>query len=96
MYRLHSDDSRGPAVTKTLSVSNGRASPAPVITELTRSDQQLHQADHHADPAIAGHWRPDMMYRGSHGYNIDMLGGGGMSHSFTLPHSMSHHSSKFS
>ena len=81
----------------------------PVLTELTQSDQQLFQGagqdsqwhrsigedqvyrQSHDQMYRQSH---DQMYRQSHAYNMDLMGGG-MSHSFTLPHSLSHHSSKF-
>ena len=102
-------DMSGGGKTKTVSVGNGRSSTAghhqhhpagPVITELTQSDQQLFQG-----VAAGSQWHRsmgedqmyrqshDQMYRQSHAYNMDLMGGG-MSHSFTLPHSLSHHSSK--
>ena len=96
MYRLNTGEGGLSSGTKTLSVSNGSSSPVPVITELTPADQQLH---HGGGSNMGGsQWRlsgagtVDQMYRQSHGYNFDMMSGG-MSHSYTLPHSLSHHSS---
>ena len=74
-------------MTKSLSVSHGSPSPGPVmVTQLCRETE--------AGPSRrpgAGHYGTlgrEQMYR----HTGDMMSG--MSHSYTLPHSLSHHSSK--
>ena len=96
IYRLNTGESAGSAATKSLSVSNG--SPSPVMTELRDSEMEARLSRR----VGAGHYGTlgrEQMYRhrGDTGYQVitgDMTQGAQMSHSYTLPHSLSHHSSK--
>ena len=100
VYRLEPGDSRDSGVTKTLSVSNGSSSPAR-MTELRHCERQLqpqHQLQHQLQhPALNGHWRQPGEEEGQTGERRRLRrssdDGGALSHSYTLPHSVSHHSS---
>ena len=95
IYRLNTGESAGSAATKSLSVSNG--SPSPVMTELrdTEMEARLSRrvgAGHYGTlgrEQMYRHRQPDQQDR-THG---DMMAAQ-MSHSYTLPHSLSHHSSR--
>ena len=93
VYRLEPGDSRDSGVTKTLSVSNGSSSPAR-MTELRQlQHQHQHQVQH---PAVNGHWRQVAGEEGGgdrRRLRRSSDDGGALSHSYTLPHSVSHHSS---
>ena len=93
VYRLEPGDSRDSGVTKTLSVSNGSSSPAR-MTELRYAERQLQPQLQH--PATNGHWRqPGQEEGGGDRRRLRRSSddGGALSHSYTLPHSVSHHSS---
>ena len=103
VYRPHPAEAGG--VTKSLSVSNGSPSLGHhhqhhhqlglqqlgqqhgAATQLAHSEQQLGRGWAAAGQQPGYRHSMDLMVAG---------GGGGMSHSYTLPHSMSHHSSKYS
>ena len=96
IYRLNTGESAGSAVTKSLSVSNGSPSPGPVMTELGRDPEVEARLSRRVGAGHYGTLGREQMYR--HRPEQQSLTGdmmtAQMSHSYTLPHSLSHHSSK--
>ena len=96
IYRLNTGESAGSAVTKSLSVSNGSPSPGPVMTELGRDPEVEARLSRRVGAGHYGTLGREQMYRHrpeQQGLPGDMMTAQ-MSHSYTLPHSLSHHSSK--
>ena len=96
IYRLNTAESAGSAATKSLSMSNGSPSPVPVMTELRDTEAEARLSRR----VGAGHYgtlgREQMYRHRADGHQVitgDMTGAQ-MSHSYTLPHSLSHHSSR--
>ena len=97
IYRLNTGESAGSAVTKSLSVSNGSPSPGPVMTELGRDTEVEARLTRRVGVGHYGTLGREQMYRHRTEQldrtHEDMMAAQ-MSHSYTLPHSLSHHSSR--
>ena len=97
IYRLNTGESAGSGVTKSLSVSNGSPSPGPVMTELGRDTEAEARLTRRVGAGHYGTLGREQMYRHRQPDQLDRTPGdmmSQMSHSYTLPHSLSHHSSR--